>query len=68
MTDDYLDKPLLGVEPIGRVAGFVDEKGRVDKAKTRRALALGYIDGSKLGKMWASTPRRILRAFTGRAA
>src|SRR5262249_38263739 len=33
--NDYLDKPLLGVEPIGRVAGFVDENGRVDKQKTR---------------------------------
>ena len=68
MRKDYLDKPLLGVEPIGRVAGFVDERGRVDKAKTRRALALGYLDAGKVGKMWASTPRRILRAFTGRVA
>jgi hypothetical protein len=67
MTDDYLDRPLLGVEQIGRVARFVDERGRVDKPKTRRALALGYLDGDKFGKMWASTPRRVLRSFTGGA-
>jgi hypothetical protein len=67
MTDDYLDQPLLGAEQIGRVARFVDEKGRVDLNKTYRALALGFLDASRLGKMWASTPRRILKAFTGDA-
>ena len=66
MVED-LDKPLLGGEQIGRVAGFVTDDGSVDLNKTYRALELGFLDASKLGSMWASTPRRILRAFMGGA-
>jgi hypothetical protein len=65
--DNYPKQPLRGAKQIGRVAGFVDEDGRVDLNKTYRSLMLGYIDASKMGKEWVSTPERVLAAFTGGA-
>jgi len=66
MEDTKLDKPLYGAEAIGRTAHLVDDKGNVDIRKTYHALEQGYIDASKFGRQWVSTPRRIRRAFVGR--
>ena len=67
MFDDYLDRPLIGAKAIGREAKIVDAKGDVDTTATYYALERGYLDADKFGSRWASTPRRILRAFMGGA-
>jgi hypothetical protein len=66
-TEDYLDQPLYGAEAIGRAAHFVDDRGRVEMNRTYRALEQGYLDASKLGKVWVSTLRRIRAAYVGGA-
>ena len=49
MLDDYLDQPVIGADAIGRVARFVDAKGRVDRNKVYHALLNGHLDANKLG-------------------
>jgi hypothetical protein len=63
-----LDRPLRGAEAIGREAEIFDEDGKVDLSKVYYALANGYLDADKFGRLWISTPRRIRRAFLGELA
>jgi hypothetical protein len=65
---DKLDVPIWGAQAIGREAGLIDDSGNVDLRKTFYALERGHIPASKVGRLWASTPRRIRRAFAGEAA
>lgn len=53
-TGDPLDRPVYGAANIGRVVGL---------SRTRAYLALekGYLDASKFGRLWVSTPRRLQR-------
>jgi hypothetical protein len=65
LNDRKLDDPLLGVRAIGREAKIFTENGRVDVRKTYYALEKGYIDATKFGRRWISTPRRIRSAYVG---
>jgi hypothetical protein len=65
---DDLDRPLWGAEPIGREAGLFDENGDVDLRKTYYLLERGYLPGTKIGRLWTSTPRRLRRRFAGETA
>ena len=60
---DPLDVPLRRVRPI---AQFIKEGEQI----TLRLLRKGLIDASKDGKVWTTTPRRILASpyITGRTS
>lgn len=68
MSDENLDRPIWGAENIAREAGLVDDDGNVDVRKAFYLLEKGLLPGTKVGRLWASTPRRIRRAFAGEAA
>jgi hypothetical protein len=67
-NEDDLDRPLWGAEAIGREARLLDKAGNVDTRKTYYGLENRYLDADKYGQLWVSTPRRIRRAFAGKAA
>jgi len=58
--DEYLDKPVFGAGPISRVVGLTERQ-------TYDGLEKGRLDGDKFGKLWVSTPRRLLAPFQKRA-
>jgi hypothetical protein len=60
-----LDQPLWGAEAIGREAGLVRDDGSVDMRRVFYQLECGYIDASKSGRLWVSTPRRVRRRIDG---
>jgi hypothetical protein len=69
MTDEQdLDKPLWGAEPIGLEANILDDDGNVDIRKTYYLLEKGLLPGTKVGRQWVSTRRRLRRVFAGEAA
>jgi hypothetical protein len=58
---DPLDQVVEGAEAIARVVGLVNEDG---SARVRRAFYLlerGFLDATKHGRIWSSTPRRLLK-------
>jgi hypothetical protein len=67
-TAKNLDRPLWGAEAIGREANVVDDDGNVDLRKTFYLLEKGRLPGTKVGRLWTSTPRRIRRIFAGEDA
>lgn len=68
ITERDLDRPLWGAEAIGHEANVVDEAGEVNVKKTMRLLEQGLLPGTKVGRLWTSTPRRIRSVFAGDAA
>jgi hypothetical protein len=62
-----LDRPLWGAEEIGREAGLIDGDGKVDIRKAFYLLEKGHLPGTKIGRRWTSTPRRLRRLFAGEA-
>jgi hypothetical protein len=68
VEDKDIDKPLWGAEAIGREANVVDEDGNVDLRKVYYLLENELLPGTKVGKLWTSTKRRIRRVFAGEAA
>jgi hypothetical protein len=66
--DEHLDRPLWGAEAIGREANLVDDDGEVHIRKTFYLLEKGLLPGTKIGRQWTSTPRRIRHALAGEAA
>jgi hypothetical protein len=66
-SNSDLDLPLWGAEAIGRQANVVNEAGNVDLRKVFYLLENGLLPGTKIGKRWTSTKRRIRRAFAGEA-
>jgi hypothetical protein len=65
MEDQNPDLPLRGAEAIGREAGVIDENGKVDLRKTFYLLEKGHLPGTKVGRLWVSTPRRLRALFAG---
>jgi hypothetical protein len=65
---DDLDLPIWGAEAIGRCAGVFADDGSVDLRRTFYLLEKRLLPAAKFGRIWASTPRRIRRAFAGEAA
>ena len=54
--DEYLDRPIFGAGPIGRVVNRKPRQAYDDLEK-------GRLDADKFGKLWVSTPRRLLARF-----
>jgi hypothetical protein len=67
-SNDDPDLPIWGAEAIGRCAGVFADDGSVDLRRTFYLLEKRLIPAAKFGRLWASTPRRIRRAFAGEAA
>jgi hypothetical protein len=58
---DPLDRLVEGAEEIAFTTGLVDKNGQ---PKTRRAYYLlerKILDADKHGRIWSSTPRRLLK-------
>jgi hypothetical protein len=56
---DYLDRPVYGAPAIAEVLnlpGSDDER----KRKAYGLLEAGRVDATKIGRIWVSTPRRLL--------
>jgi hypothetical protein len=53
---DPLDRPVWGAEDIGKIANR-------DLRQIYDLLDTGKIDAAKVGRVWTSTPRRILRSL-----
>jgi hypothetical protein len=55
---DDLDRPVWGAQAIATI---------IDKSltQTHYLLRRGLLDAEKIGKQWASTPRRLLQQFGG---
>jgi hypothetical protein len=53
-----LDKPIWGVEAIAAAANLTPRQ-------TYHALENGYLPGSKAGRRWFTTRRRLLALFSG---
>jgi hypothetical protein len=58
---DPLDRPVNGAEEIAEVLNLRDKKGKPDPRKAYHALENGYVDAWKRGRLWSSTPRRLLK-------
>ena len=56
---DPLDRPLWGAKAIGAEVNFPERKAF-------RMLELGYLPGTKMGRLWGRTPRRLSRSRRGR--
>ena len=57
MLDD-LDRPIYGVDAISRALDL-------SKRQTFYCLEMGLIPGSKMGRRWFTTRRRILKFLNG---
>ena len=70
MSDENLDRLLLGAAAIGREAGYIKDDGEVDVHLPEKKIS----DADKVRKpdrkgcQWVSTPRRIRRSLFGEAA
>ena len=53
-----LDRPVWGLQAIGEIIGR-------NRFQTHHMLRKGRIDADRIGRRWASTPRRLLRQFAG---
>jgi hypothetical protein len=53
---DVLDRPVWGAEAIGRVINR-------STSETFHLLNKKRVDASKIGKIWTSTPRRLLNSL-----
>ena len=53
---DFLDRPLWGWRAIGQHIGK-------PRRQTYHLLERGFIDASKVGYQWTSTPRRLNRSL-----
>jgi hypothetical protein len=58
--DVDLDTPIYGVRAIARVLNLIDDHGEVDERRGYYVLEQGHVDASKVGRVWASTKRRLL--------
>jgi hypothetical protein len=54
---DDLDKPIYGVENIAPIVGL-------SRRQTFHALERGYLPGTKFGRKWVSTLRRLHNRFS----
>jgi hypothetical protein len=65
---DDLDRPLWGAAAIAREANVVDSDGNLDLRRAFYLLENKRLPATKVGRLWASTPRRIRAVFSGESA
>jgi hypothetical protein len=58
---DDLDKFVYGAEAIAVVLNLLDDDGKPDTRRAYYACERGYVDADKFGRIWRSTPRRLLQ-------
>jgi hypothetical protein len=58
MTDTDLDRPLWGAREIGAVLNRSERK-------TYYMLEQGLLPATKVGKVWVTTPRRLMALVNG---
>jgi hypothetical protein len=58
--DEYLDTPGYGALWVAGVLNLRDENGDLDERRAYYILERGYADADKIGRVWTSTPRRLL--------
>lgn len=68
MSDADLDSAVWGGVDIAKLANLFKDDGTPDDRKAYYLLERGLLDGTKLGRLWVSTPRRIRKAFAGDTA
>jgi hypothetical protein len=56
---DLLDQPVWGAEGIANIINATPKR-------TEHLLAGGALDADKFNSRWVSTPRRLLRQFSGK--
>jgi len=54
-----LDRPIRGAKRIGEILGLPPRQ-------VYYGLEKGLYDADKLGRLWVTTPRRLLNQFAGR--
>jgi hypothetical protein len=59
--DKFWDEPGYGATWIAEVLNLRNEKRKLDLDRTYHALESGYIDADKMGRIWTSTRRRLLK-------
>jgi hypothetical protein len=57
---DYLDKPVYGALAIANVLNLPGETDEERKRKAYHVLESKHADATKIGRVWVSTPRRLL--------
>jgi hypothetical protein len=55
------DRWVYGAQAIGEIANIRNEDGEVDIPRILYALRMGHLDAEKFGRLWRSTPRRLLK-------
>jgi hypothetical protein len=63
--DAYLDTPGYGAAFVAAVLNLRKPNGELDLDKAYHVLAEGYVDADKIGRLWMSTPRRLLGGTVG---
>jgi hypothetical protein len=58
--DKWLDQPGYGARFVATVLNLRDEDGALDLDRAYYLLQNGQADASKVGRIWTSTPRRLL--------
>jgi hypothetical protein len=66
--DPYLDTPGYGAGWIAEILNLRDHSGALDVRRAYYLLEAGYVDASKVGRVWTSTRRRLLEAHLKPAA
>jgi hypothetical protein len=61
MTDSDLDVPVWGAPAIARILNLLDARGQPDLRRCYYVLEQRYVDATKIGAIWCSTRRRLLR-------
>jgi hypothetical protein len=64
---DDLDKFVYGAEAIASILNL-HKDGKPDTRRAYYACEKGYVDADKFGRIWRSTPRRLLQARPKAAA
>jgi hypothetical protein len=62
------DVPVYGAHDIALAAGIVDAKGKPRVRAVYHLLEKGLLPASKIGKTYASTPRRLRAIANGETA
>ena len=57
---DPQDQPVYGAEAIARILNIFKDDGTPDLRRAFYVLENGYVDADKYGRIWRSTPRRLL--------
>jgi len=65
---DPLDLPVYTAAEIALVLNLIDDDGKPDLRRTFYVLEKGYVDADKWGRIWVSTPRRLLKPRNERSA